>query len=221
MNPKVIDGTASGIQGNSQFTPETELGKHPERCLGSHHGVTVTVGAAWEDCVFGSQPGFLKGSGQQVSACSWLYNQSMILNPVLSVHMPIPCVTFRRWKHCFPTSLLSVTYFLTSFCFLKIKNSWLSVVCWFLFMEEWLCHNVYIYFFNMIIHHGHSQEIWYSSLCCTAGPHRLSVWNVIVCTSEPQTPPSIPLPPPWQPWVCSLCLRDCSCSVDGFTCATF
>lgn len=25
------------------FTPETELGKHPERCLVSHHGVTARI----------------------------------------------------------------------------------------------------------------------------------------------------------------------------------
>ena len=49
----------------------------------------------------------------------------------------------------------------------------------------------------------------YSSLCCTVGPHCLSILNVIVCIYSPQTPsPSLsnPLPPSRQLYVCSPCL---------------
>ena len=42
--------------------------------------------------------------------------------------------------------------------------------------------NIYMHdFSHIILHHGLSQEIGYSSLCYTAGPHFLSILNVIVC----------------------------------------
>ena len=43
---------------------------------------------------------------------------------------------------------------------------------------------IYIYihsFSHVIFPHGLSQEIGYSSLCCTVGPHCLYILNVIVC----------------------------------------
>ena len=40
----------------------------------------------------------------------------------------------------------------------------------------------------LIFHHGLSQEIGCSSLCCTEGPYGLSILNVIVCICQPQTP---------------------------------
>ena len=48
---------------------------------------------------------------------------------------------------------------------------------------------IYIYSLSYIIfHHGLSQETGYSSLCCTVGPHCLSILNVIVCIYLLQTP---------------------------------
>ena len=55
------------------------------------------------------------------------------------------------------------------------------------------------------VFHGLSQEIGHSSLGCTAGPHCPSILNAAVCIDSPQ-PPSLPLPPPWRPHLCSLCL---------------
>ena len=49
----------------------------------------------------------------------------------------------------------------------------------------------YIYissFSHTIFHHVLSQETGSSSLCCTAGPHGLSIPNSIVCIYQPQTP---------------------------------
>ena len=52
--------------------------------------------------------------------------------------------------------------------------------------------HTYIYthsFFHTIFHHVLCQEIRYSFLCCTVGPHCLSILYVIISISQPQTVP--------------------------------
>ena len=63
---------------------------------------------------------------------------------------------------------------------------------------------MYIHSFSCIIFHCVlSQEIGYSSLCYTVGPHCLSILNVIVCIYQPQTPsPSLFFHP--QMYFCEL-----------------
>ena len=62
---------------------------------------------------------------------------------------------------------------------------------------------IYIYyFFHVILHHGPSQVIRYSSLCCTAGSDCLSTPNAIVCIYHPQTPSPFHL----------LCVYSCRCA---------
>ena len=67
---------------------------------------------------------------------------------------------------------------------------------------------IYTFFSHTISHHVLTQELGYSSLSCTAGPHCLSILNVILRIYQPQTPsPSHSLlPPPWQPQICPPCL---------------
>ena len=43
-------------------------------------------------------------------------------------------------------------------------------------------------FFNIILHHGPSQENAHSSLCCRVRPYCVSIQNVIVCIYQLQTP---------------------------------
>ena len=66
-------------------------------------------------------------------------------------------------------------------------------------VQEWPSHSyTYIYmhtFFHTIFHHVLTQEIGYSSLCYTVGPHCLSILNVSICIYQPQTPVH-PTPPP-------------------------
>ena len=54
---------------------------------------------------------------------------------------------------------------------------------------------IHIYtFFPSYFYHVLSQVIGYA-LCCVAGPHRLSILNVLLCIYQPQTPrPSYSLP---------------------------
>ena len=52
-------------------------------------------------------------------------------------------------------------------------------------------------FSHVISHHRLSQETGHGFLCCTAGPHCLSILCVINCTCYPQAPrpsPSLPFP---------------------------
>ena len=69
---------------------------------------------------------------------------------------------------------------------------------------------VYKYSFlsHTIIRHVPTQETGNSSLCCTIGPHYLSIPNAIVCIYQPQTShPSPSRPHPfWQTQVCITCL---------------
>ena len=63
-------------------------------------------------------------------------------------------------------------------------------MCQFLLYSLVIQTNIYLYSFShTIFHHILSQEIGYSSLCCTVEPHCLSILNVIVCIYKPQTPP--------------------------------
>ena len=82
----------------------------------------------------------------------------------------------------------------------KLNNTLLSYTWVFLLL--WLIYNVlsmshctvmwsYIYihsFPHLTFYHVLSQEIGYSSLCCTVEPHCLSILNVIVCIYQPQSP---------------------------------
>ena len=71
------------------------------------------------------------------------------------------------------------------------------VLCQFLVYSKVTQSYIYIhYFLHIIFYHVLSQETGYSSLCCTVGPHCLSILNTIVCIYQPQTPhPSHSLPP--------------------------
>ena len=88
-----------------------------------------------------------------------------------------------------------------------------------------LIMHIYVHSFSYIIsYHGLSQETGYSSLCYTAGPHCLSILNVIVYIYQPQTPSlSYFLPPTlWQPQVYSLCLcESVSLLYNRLICAIF
>ena len=58
-------------------------------------------------------------------------------------------------------------------------------------------HTHTFFFIYTIFHHGLSQEIGYSVLCCTAGFHCFCILNVIDCIYQPPNPrTSTPLPPP-------------------------
>ena len=62
----------------------------------------------------------------------------------------------------------------------------------------------YIYvhsFSHTIFHHVLSQESGYSSLCCTVGPHCLSILTVIVWIYQPQNPYHLYVKPKiWHKW---------------------
>ena len=85
--------------------------------------------------------------------------------------------------------------------------------------------HIYIHsFLNTLFQHGLSQEIGFSSLCCTVGPYCLPVLNVIVCIYQSHSPVHpIPThsPPPWQTQISFSCLQVCFCFVDKFICAIF
>ena len=71
-----------------------------------------------------------------------------------------------------------------------LKCSWFAMLCQFLLYSKVTQSLVYVYyiyiiyvysFSHLMFHHVLSLVIGYSSLCYTAGPHCLSVLNVIVC----------------------------------------
>ena len=67
--------------------------------------------------------------------------------------------------------------------FLKklLKCSWFSMLCQFLLYSKVTQSYIYIHSFpHIIFHHVLSQEIGYSFLCCTLGPHCLSILNGIL-----------------------------------------
>ena len=82
---------------------------------------------------------------------------------------------------------------------LLLKYSWFTMLCQFLLYSILTQSYIYIHSFShTIFHHVLSQEIEYSSLCCTIGPHSLSILNAaVVYVYQPQTPHpshSTPLP---------------------------
>ena len=82
--------------------------------------------------------------------------------------------------------------------------------------------HVYILFYILFCN-GLSQEIGYSSLCCT---HRTLLFIHSKCRSLHRPTPNSRwslslLPPPWQLLVCSLGLQVCFCFVDKFIHALF
>ena len=67
--------------------------------------------------------------------------------------------------------------------------SWFTVLCQVLLYSIVTHSYIYIhYFFHTIFYHVLSQEIGYSSLCCTVETHCLSILNIIVCIYQSQTP---------------------------------
>ena len=56
---------------------------------------------------------------------------------------------------------------------------------------------LYMYIlFHILFHYGLSEDIEYSSLCCTVGAYCLSILCIIVCICSSQTPhPSLSRPP--------------------------
>ena len=86
-----------------------------------------------------------------------------------------------------------------------------------------LCFICKYSFWNILFHYGLSQQMKYSSLCCTVGLCYLSLLNVIVCIYLPWTPsPFLSFPSLlwWQPFCC-LCLWVCFCFIDSSICAIF
>ena len=81
-------------------------------------------------------------------------------------------ISVNKWK--------SFLYFLT---FLKLKYSWFTMLCQFLlyskvtqlYTHTHICTHS---FSHIIFHHVLSQEIGYSSLCCTVGPCSSSILPV-------------------------------------------
>ena len=67
----------------------------------------------------------------------------------------------------------------------------MSLVCWsradlrccvnFCCTTKWLSYRCIYILFHILFHYGLSQDIEYSSLCCTIGPCCLSILYVIVC----------------------------------------
>ena len=56
------------------------------------------------------------------------------------------------------------------------------MLCQFLLYSKVTQSYIYTHSFSYISFlHGLSRETGYSSLCCTVGPHCLSIINVIVC----------------------------------------
>ena len=68
----------------------------------------------------------------------------------------------------------------TNFC---CTTKWISYMC--VCVCVCVCTHMYThthtFFFYILFHHGLSQEIGYSSLCCTVGLDCLLILNVIVC----------------------------------------
>ena len=71
---------------------------------------------------------------------------------------------------------------MSSFFLLFLKYSGFTTLCQFLLKSKGTHPVLHIYSFSHIIfHHVPPQEIGYSSLCCTVGPHCGSILNGIVC----------------------------------------
>ena len=79
--------------------------------------------------------------------------------------------------------------------FFLLKYSWFTMLCQSLLYSTVTQFYTYIHsFFNILFHYGLSQEIGYSSLCCTVRPCCLSILNIIVCIYQLQIPsPSLSL----------------------------
>ena len=73
--------------------------------------------------------------------------------------------------------------------FVLFTYSWFTMWCRFLLhykvTQSFICTHSLSY---IIFHQGLSQGTGYSFLCCTVGPHCLSILNEIVCIYQPQTP---------------------------------
>ena len=84
--------------------------------------------------------------------------------------------------------LLSQYYFI--FHLLKqflLEYNWFTVLCRFLLFSTVTQQCIHIYSFpHTIFHHVLPQETGCSSLCCTVGPHCLSIPNVIVASINPK-----------------------------------
>ena len=92
---------------------------------------------------------------------------------------------------------------------------------WILLEGIYLPTNGLVFLFFSIV--GYYRVLNIGSLCYTVGPCCLSILCIIVSISSSQTPKSssLPLSPPWQLQVFSLCLQVCFCFVDRLTCVIF
>ena len=83
----------------------------------------------------------------------------------------------------FSNLILKVAKSVTAILFFSIFYcSWFIMFCRFPLYNKVTQSYKYTHSFShTIFYHVLSQEIGYSSLCCTAGPHCLSILNVIVC----------------------------------------
>ena len=81
----------------------------------------------------------------------------------------------------------------------------------------YVCVYVCLFLFQILSPFMLLQSIEQSFLCYAVCPCWLSVWNIVVCTHQFQTP-SLSLPSNSPPLVCSLSLWVCFCFVIKFIC---
>ena len=95
-----------------------------------------------------------------------------------------------------------------------LKYSWFTTFLQFLLYSKVNQPPIHSYTFSIFLQ-VLTQEIGYSSLCFTSGPHHPSILNVTVCIYQPQTSHQFSLHPPrWQTLSLSSMSMICSCFVD-------
>ena len=107
------------------------------------------------------------------------------------------------------------------FCIFLLKYSWFTMLCRFLLYSKVTQSYIYIKF--LFLYYLPSCSIPRDCIVpCAVGQELIAYPSK--CNSLHLLTPnslSIPPPPPWQPWVCSLCSWVCFCFVDRFICAIF
>ena len=93
------------------------------------------------------------------------------------------------------SSISFIVLFLNLYCCILVYN---VVFIYAIQQSDSVIYCIHIYIlFHILLHDGLSQDIEYSSLCCTVGLCCLSIMNIIVCICSPHTPnPFFPYPLP-------------------------
>ena len=89
------------------------------------------------------------------------------------------------------------------------------MLCWFLLYTKWFSYTYIYILFPALFHYGLSQDIEYSSLCCTVGPWCLSILCVLVCICHPKHLIR-PSPTPFPQSVLYFC--ESVCFIEMFIC---